>query len=69
MSKTYCSKNYPNSQRRMERAFDLALHSLQVNPNFPIECWISGLDEPYRSQVWQRAKEVVAHEQLELKLE
>lgn len=56
--------------KNINDALDFAISALSKNPDFPIECWVScGLEEPIRSQVWQRAKEVVAHEQLELKLE
>lgn len=57
------------TKKQKQRAFDLAVHSLKSNPNFPIECWVSGLDEPERSRVWQRAKDYVESLKNELKFE
>lgn len=57
-------------KKQKELALQSAIAILKSNPKLAFDLWIAyGLDEPYRSQVWQRAKEVVAHEQLELKLE
>lgn len=49
-----------------EKALELAIDALVKNPNFPKECWCGcGLEEPERSQVWQRANEIAEKEREE----